>query len=130
MPNYNWFEPETNLPFTYSNEFGELTLEPVTDFMPVKDISRDKLSVINDVLVSLDIAEQTALITGLHRVSIEICLPLLQEEQSTYAVKYSSCNRAAVCKITIKRFTTPGNISAKEQIKFMAPKTIGPLALN
>ena len=35
MPNYNWSEPESNDAITYSNGFGEVVLEPVTDFMLV-----------------------------------------------------------------------------------------------
>lgn len=38
----------TNLiaPITYANEYGELVLTPVTEYMPVSGISVDKLPVI------------------------------------------------------------------------------------
>jgi ribosomal protein S1 len=127
MPNYNWSEPESNAPITYSNAFGEVVLEPVTGFMPVSEISREKVPEINAVLVSLDEAEQVTLVTENRRAYMSVCFPFLPEDKAAYALKYSCVNRASVCRVTIKRFQTPGNISAQEQIESMAPKTTGPL---
>lgn len=127
MPNYNWSEPESNNPITYSNEFGEVVLEPVTEFMPVSEISRDAIPVIDEVLVTIDQAEQVTLITENRRAYMSFCFPFLAGDRNFYALKYSCQNRAAVCRINITRFETPGNVSAQEQIESMAPKTIGPL---
>jgi hypothetical protein len=127
MRNYNWSEPELNTPVTYTNEFGEVILEPVTDYMHVSEIAHDKIPVIDDVLVSVDQAEQVTLITENCRVHMSFCFPFMPEDRAAYAVKYSCRNRAAVCRVTIKRFQTPGNRSAQEQIEAMAPKTTGPM---
>ena len=124
MGNYHWSEPESHDPVTYANQFGEVTLVPVTDFMPVSEISRENLPEIDDVLVSLENAEQVTLITENRRVYMSICYPFLPEERAAYAVKYSCSNRAAVCRVSIQRFQTPGNVSAREQIESMAPKNV------
>jgi hypothetical protein len=129
MPNLKWSEPETNNPITYANEFGEVILEPVTDFMPISEITRDKLPIINDMLISMDQAEQVALITENRRAYINICFPLLPVDKAAFAIKYSSANRAAVCSVNIKNFKTRGNISAQAQIEELAPKQYGPMAV-
>lgn len=129
MRNYNWSEEETAGPFIYSNKFGVLELEPVTKFMPVSEINRDSVPEIEDVLVSIDDAEKVTLITENRRAYMSFCYPSLPEDRATFALKYSCRNRAAVCRINIKRFETAGNISAREQIESMAPKKIGPIPL-
>lgn len=125
--NKNWSEKEHSGPYTYSNEFGEVELTPVTDFMPVNQISSGKLPVITDHLVSLDTAEQVVLITENRRMTMSPTWPLGPVDKACYCVKYSCVNRGAVCKVNVKTFKTPGGISAQQQIENMAPKTMGPL---
>jgi hypothetical protein len=126
MPNYNWSEPESNDAITYANEFGEVVLEPVTDFMPVSEISRESIPVIDEVLVTIEQAEQVTLVTENRRAYMSFCFPFLEGDKNFYALKYSCQSRAAVCRVTILRFSTPDNISAQDQIEAMAPKTSGP----
>ena len=130
MPNFNWSEPEIQEPYIYENKFGKVVFEPVTDFMPVSDITRENVPEINEVLVSLDHAEQITLVTENRRACMSFCFPFLPEDQATFGLKYSCSSRAAVCRVTIQRFGTPGNISAQEQIEAMAPKAYGPLSVN
>lgn len=125
--NYSWSEPETKGPFVYSNKFGEIELKPITKFMPVSKISRDKLSVIDKVSVSLDTAEKIVLITDNNRMSMAFHFPLQPEERACYALKYSCSNRAAVCSVTIKSFSIDGDRTAQEQIEHMRPKITKPL---
>lgn len=127
MGNYNWSEPESLDPVIYANQFGEVTLVPVTGFMPVSEISRENLPEIDDVLISLDNAEKVTLITENRRVCMSICYPFMPEDSAAYAVKYSCSHRAAVCRVSIVRFQTPGKVSAAEQIESMAQKTTGPI---
>lgn len=127
MRNSMWSEPENNNLFTYSNQFGEVVLERVTDFMPVSEITREKVPQIEEVLVSVDCAEKVVLITENRRMAIAFLSPIGDVERSTYAVKYSCPSRAAVCRVTVKSFRTPGGLSAREQIEDMAPRTCGPL---
>ena len=129
MPNLSWSEPETNYPIIYSNDFGEVILEPVTDFMPISEITREKIPIIKDVLVSIEQAEQVTLVTGNRRAYMSFCFPFLKGDKNFYALKYSCQNRAAVCRVNIKNFKTEGNISAQDQIEEMAPKTLGPMAV-
>lgn len=130
MPNNNWSVPESSEPYIYSNEFGHVTFTPVTDFMPVSEIDSNKVPQIEDVLVSLDIAEQVTLITGNRRGYMSICFPFKPEEdKAAFAMQYSCRNRVAVCRISITKFKTPGNVSAKEQIESMAPKISGSLSV-
>lgn len=130
MPNHNWSVPETSDPYTYANEFGEVIFTPVTDFMPVSDIDSNKIPEIEDVLISLDCAEQVTLITENRRGYMSVCFPFREEHQAAFAVQYSCQNRAAVCRVSIRRFETPGNVSAAEQIEKMAPKIYGPLPVD
>ncbi|MBF4249473.1 hypothetical protein EA007_00310 [Vibrio anguillarum] len=129
MRNYTWSEPEDKEVYTYSNEFGELTLEPVTPFMPVSEISSDTIPEIQDVLVSLDCAEQVTLITGNARASMSVIFPFPNgTDIFSFALKYSCSNRAAVCRVSIQSFKTNEGIgSAQEQIEAMRPKCYGPL---
>lgn len=122
-----WSEPETDTVFTYSNNFGEVVLEAVTDYMPVSEITRDKVPQIEDVLVSVDCAVKVVLITDNRRMAMSFLWPFEGEERSTFAVKYSCSSRAAVCRVTIKSFQTPDGLSPREQIEDMAPRTCGPL---
>jgi hypothetical protein len=127
MRNFDWSEAESSNPITYSNMFGEVVLTPVTAFMPVSEITRENFPVINEVLVSVDQAEQVTLITDNRRVCMNFCFPLLPEDKATYAIKYSCKSRGAVCRIVINNFVSPGNVSAQAQIEDMAPKINGPM---
>ena len=130
MPDYNWSEPETSAPITFANQFGEVVLEPVTDFMPVSEISQDAVPEIDDVLLTIDQAEQVTLITENRRAYMSFCDAFSPRERNFFALKYSCRNRAAVCRVSIREFSTPGNVSAQEQIADMAPRTNGPLPVN
>lgn len=130
MPDYNWSEPESNGPWTYANEFGECLLEPVTEFMHVDKINRETVSEIDTVLVSLGTAERVTLITENRRARMSFCFPFLPDEMTTFALKYSCPNRAAVCRVTIQRFQTPNSLSAQEQIESMAAKSGSYLTLT
>lgn len=103
--------------YLYSNKFGEVTLEPVTDFMPVSAISQDKTPETNTVLVSIEQAEQITLITENRRAYMSFCFPLQPEDKACFALQYSCPNRAVVCRMTIKDFKTPNNLSAQAQIE-------------
>jgi len=127
MPNYGWSEPESHEPLTYSNEFGEVLLEPVTDFMPVSEIDSRTLPAINNVLMTVEEAEQVNLITENRRACMSSCFPFREGDRNFFAVKYICRNRAAVCRCTIQRFATANGMSAQEQIEDMAPKVMGPL---
>jgi len=126
--NQNWSEEETQGPFFYSNNFGELTLEPVTPFMPISEICSKTIREIHDVLVSLDCAEQATLITENKGFAMSVVFPLPEStENFSFAIKYSSARRGAVCRVTINRFHTKSGLTAQEQIESMALKTIGPI---
>jgi len=117
--NHQWAAIESRDPYLYSNEFGRVTLEPVTAFMPVSLISIDKLTEIKDVLLTLEEAEQVALITENKRVSM--CFSFsLKSNKSVCIVQYSSANRAAVCRVIFDGFNTSSGLSAQEQIKCMS----------
>lgn len=117
--NFDWSEPELIEPYNYANEFGEVVFIPVTEFMPIGDISIDKVPVIREVLVSFDDAEKITLVTENRKGLMSFCFPFLKGN-TCYALQYSCSNRAAVCKVNILKFQTPGNISAKDQIEAMA----------
>lgn len=127
MRNYNWSEPEVTTPFTYSNEFGEVVFEPITDYLPIGEIDSNKLPEIEEVLVSIDTAEQATLITGNRIALMSFTFPLRDDGKTCFGLKYSCRNRAAVCRVTVNHFQTPEGISAQEQIECLAPKTNGPL---
>ncbi|EKO3607099.1 hypothetical protein M6C35_002007 [Vibrio metschnikovii] len=129
MANSSWSEPENKASYSYANEFGELTLEPVTPFMPISEISSENIPEIKDVLVSLDCAEQVALITENARTSMSVIFPFPNgTDIISFALKYSCSNRAAVCRVFIQSFKTNEGIgSAQEQIEAMRPKCYGPL---
>jgi hypothetical protein len=126
-PNYNWSEPETKGPFLYTNRFGEVELIPVTEFMPISEISRDKLDIVDEVSVSIDMAEKVVLITDNRRMSMSFHYPFQPEDRATYALKYSCSNRAAVCRVNLKSFKSEDGRTAQEQIEHMAPKISGPM---
>jgi len=126
--NRNWSAPETLEPILHSNEFGEVVFEPVTDYMPVSEITVDNVPEINDVLVSIDCAEQVTLITENRRGCMSFLFPFPEgTDKFNFGLQYSCPSRAAVCRVTINRFQTPNGLSARQQIEDMAPKTIGPL---
>jgi len=127
MPNYDWAEPESREPVTYSNAFGEVIFEPVTDFMPVSEIDSKTMPEIIGVLMTVGEAEQITLITESRRAYMSVCFPFREGERNFFALKYSCRNRAAVCRVAIQSFKTARGVSAQEQIEEMAPRVVGPL---
>jgi hypothetical protein len=125
--NYNWSAPELNEPYRYKNEFGEVVFTPVTDFMPIDDVLIEKIPAIRDVLVGIDEAEKITLVTENKRGMMSFCFPFNSDGKDFFGLQYSCRNRAAVCRVDIIHFSTPGNVSAQEQIESMAPKTSGPM---
>lgn len=127
MRNYNSSKTESNCPTTYANEFGEVVLEPITRYMPVSEISKEKVPEIEEALFSMETAEIIALITENKMIQISLPFPIRNNEKAAYVVKHSTPAIAAVCRVHIKSFHTPGNLSAQDQIELMRPKLIGPV---
>ena len=128
VKNSQWSAPEVLEPYHYSNRFGEVTFTPVTDFMPIGDISIDKIPAIKDVLISMDDAEKVTLVTENRRGYVSFCFPFL-EGNTCFGLQYSCPNRAAVCRIDILESKTDNGMTAQEQIDLMAPKSYGPLSI-
>jgi len=127
--NYDWSIPETNQPFVYQNRFGRVVLSPVTGFMPIDQIDRNRVPVIDDVLVSTDIAEKVTLITENRKAYMSFNFPFLNGNNE-FALQYSCRNRACVCRITELHFVSEDGRTAQEQIESMATSIIGPLPVN
>lgn len=113
----HWEEPETLEPREYRNTFGAATLTPVTEFMPVREMRAEVVPV--GAFIAIDDAERLALITDNRRVGVSCTWPL---SDNFYALKYSCPSRAAVCRVEITEFRTPGGVSPAEQIENMRPR--------
>lgn len=111
----------TNLitPITYANEYGELVLTPVTEYMPVSGISADKQPVILQHMFSLEDAETIALITENHKVQLSTPY-LLQKghprKTDAYIIHHLSPSVACVCKAEIKTSIIESGLSAQAEI--------------
>lgn len=79
----------------FTNEFGILNVSLVTDFLPVRDIHRNMMSV-SDNLFGMETAEEIALITGNKHIQLVMCYPL---NGQCYMLYHQSGSLAAVCKI-------------------------------
>lgn len=130
MRDYNSSKSESNCATKYANEFGEVVLEPITRYMPISEISKENVPEVEEALFSMETAEKIALITENKMIQIALPYPIRSDERAAYLVKHSSTRRAAVCRVHIKSFQTPGNVSAQEQIESMAPKTIRPIPVD
>lgn len=111
----------TNLiaPITYANEYGELVLTPVTEYMPVSGISVDKLPVILQHMFSLEDAEAIGLITENRKVQLSTPY-LLQKghprKTDAYIIHHLSPSVACVCKAEIKTSIIESGLSAQVEI--------------
>jgi hypothetical protein len=128
MGSRDWSAPESMEAYIHSNKFGKVIFTPITAFMSVNEILKDKVPEIEDVLISLDDAEKITLITENNRGYVSFCFPFL-EGNTCFALQYSCSSRAAVCKAEIVSFHTGNDNTAQEQINSMAPKISGPLPI-
>ncbi len=82
----------------YENHYGTVELEPVTDYMPIADISYH-LTAAQDNAFSLEMAEQVALIT--ENRGIQIAFPVISGKYTcAYVVLHQGANHAAICRVT------------------------------
>lgn len=85
-----------------SNRFGSVRIEPVTDFMPIGQItSKDPAAEANGF--DLTTAEQIALIT--ENRGIQICFPFPHTNQA-FLVMHDSPTSAAICRVSVVEFTS------------------------
>lgn len=84
----------------YSNDFGTLTLTPVSSYMAVSKI-KSKLPEVQANLVSLDTAEKVALITSNRNLQIGFYA------YQAYILHHDTPSTCAVCKIEDINFTNP-----------------------
>lgn len=87
-------------PVQYSNRFGALTLMPVTEFMPIKNIRKSHPQAKANA-VDFETAEKIALITENRRIQICFMYP---EMVQAYVVLHNSPSTAAYCRVTLEKF--------------------------
>lgn len=75
----------------YQNEYGTVDLTPITENLPIGDI-HFRLPAVQDNLLSLDKAEQIALIT--ENAGIQIAIHL---SGNAYVILHDGPSRGAVC---------------------------------
>lgn len=76
----------------YKNNYGQLELELVSEYIPVSTIKGSNIS--DSLKFSLETAEQIALITENRK--IQICIPL---DWKVYVIIHNSPSTAAIAKI-------------------------------
>lgn len=105
---------------THSNEFGSLTLTPVTPAMPVSEISWRQCPAARNNAISLEQAEQVALIT--ENRGIQIGADWVNGGTDSYVILHETPNTAAICKVDIHSFQANDGMTPAEQIAVLAPK--------
>lgn len=104
----------------YTNRYGTVKFRPVTEYMPVKNISFDKLRLPETILFDIDTAEKIVLITD-NRNS-QISFPPSKGEKNqlkkAYFIHHSSTSVAAACELVSIDFIS--DINPTEEIKLHA----------
>lgn len=109
----------------YKNEYGELTIEPVTDYVPISTVSFQKTPEVRENLFDINTAEKVALIT--ENRGIQVCFPLLagRGPNNAYVVIHKDASTVAVGKVTLNDFQC--ELSAGEEINRLARTTFPPV---
>lgn len=94
---------DTN-PVKFKNEFGALTLTPVTGFMPVSQIS-SKHPLAAESSFDMETAEKVALITGNRGIQLVLHYPL---NNKAFVVLHDSPATAAICSASLEEFQCTG----------------------
>ena len=102
----------------YSNRFGTLTLNPVTNYVPVSSIVYCQSVEAQQNTIDIETAEKVALIT--ENANVQLCMPMKLGLTSGFVIHHKGPSVACVCKVDIESFTTEDGNSPAEQIDEMA----------
>lgn len=94
----------------FSNKYGTLQLKPVSDYMPVRDISHKIVPI--GCAFTIATAEQIALITENRMIQVSM---IPNNIRVCYVIHHSSTSIAAICEIVSINFTWP--IDAQTEIE-------------
>jgi hypothetical protein len=88
----------------YHNRYGNLTLDLVTDFQSVRNFSFAMVP--QDCVITIDQAEQIALITDNRRLQVCFCPDDLRK---CYVIVHNSASTAALAKVSCLNFISTVN---------------------
>lgn len=88
--------------YTIKNKYGELAYSEVSEYMPISQISWEKVP--EDCFTNLDDLEKIALIT--ENKEIQPCVSMVGGALLCYFLRHSSSSIAAICKLELMNFSS------------------------